>query len=250
MTHSVLIAPDIHCRDFYKQLLDVKDQKIIFLGDYMDPYSSENTSDEQGIANLEEIIDFAKQNNNVTLLVGNHDESYIWSFMKFERTSYKYYKELHNLYRENIKLFKPCIQIQDTLFSHAGVCNGWISQMNYLFEQDKSNFRLNESNICDYIGNEFEKELEYDTAVQHMWDSYLRSQIFCVGRARWGDAPYGGPFWADVSEHIYDDLNIYQVFGHTQLEETGNFIKHNKFICCDSRSLFEYDLDSHNINKI
>lgn len=170
--------------------------------------------------------------------------------MRFERTSYKYYKDLHNLYRENIKLFKPCIQIQDTLFSHAGVCNGWISQMNYLFERDKSNFRLNESNICDYISNEFEKELEYDTAVQHMWDSCLRSPIFCIGRARWGDAPYGGPFWTDVSEHIYDDLNIYQVFGHTQLKETGHFIKHNKFICCDSRSLFEYDLDSHNINKI
>ena len=72
MTHKVLIAPDIHCRDFYKPLLDVKDQKIIFLGDYMDPYSSENTSDKQGIANLEEIIDFAKQNDNVILLEGNH----------------------------------------------------------------------------------------------------------------------------------------------------------------------------------
>ena len=124
MDNKILICPDVHCRSFYKPLLNVKDQKIIFLGDYMDPYSSENTSDEQGIANLEEIIDFAKQNDNVILLAGNHDESYIWSFMRFERTSYKYYKDLHNLYRENIKLFKPCVQMQDTLFSHAGVCSG------------------------------------------------------------------------------------------------------------------------------
>lgn len=72
MNNKILICPDLHCRSFYKPLLDTKDQRIIFLGDYMDPYSNEDTSDEQGIANLEEIIDFAKQNSNVTLLVGNH----------------------------------------------------------------------------------------------------------------------------------------------------------------------------------
>lgn len=39
----------------------------------MDPYYWEGNSDKQGIANLKEILDYAKNNKNVTLLCGNHD---------------------------------------------------------------------------------------------------------------------------------------------------------------------------------
>ena len=70
--NSIIIVPDVHCRNFYKPVLQVKNKPIIFLGDYMDPYRYEGTSDENGIANLEEIFDYARNNKNVTLLVGNH----------------------------------------------------------------------------------------------------------------------------------------------------------------------------------
>lgn len=39
----------------------------------MDPYRYEGTDDKDGIENLEEIIDHARNNKNITLLVGNHD---------------------------------------------------------------------------------------------------------------------------------------------------------------------------------
>ena len=38
----------------------------------MDPYYYEGFHDENGIENLEEIFDFARNNKNVTLLLGNH----------------------------------------------------------------------------------------------------------------------------------------------------------------------------------
>lgn len=69
---KLIICPDIHCRDFYKPVLELKDTPVIFLGDYLDPYSYEGCSFEDGLANLKEITDFAKNNKNVTLLTGNH----------------------------------------------------------------------------------------------------------------------------------------------------------------------------------
>lgn len=69
----IIIVPDVHCRDFYKPVLKMKDVKIVFLGDYLDPYQYENLSFEKGLENLEEIIQFKKNNpDNVTLLLGNH----------------------------------------------------------------------------------------------------------------------------------------------------------------------------------
>jgi len=241
---KIYIIPDVHGRDFYKPILNIKDKPIVFLGDYLDPYEYEGITDKHAIENFEEILDFAKSNDNVTLLVGNHDESYIWSFMKFERTSYTYYKKLHKLYRDNIKLFKPCLKRDGVLFTHAGVSNGWVNMINRDFELDKSSFRLTQDNIDTYIGNEFEKELEFDTAVDHMWDHYLRSQIFCIGYSRWGDAPYGGPFWNDFNDEYWDPegWDLIQIFGHTQREITGTIGINGNGYCIDSRAVFEYDI--------
>ena len=92
--NKIYILPDIHARSFYKPILQVKDSPVIFLGDYMDPYGFEETSDEDGVANLEEIFEFAKKNKNVTLLAGNHDASFIWSYLGFERTSYGFFTNI------------------------------------------------------------------------------------------------------------------------------------------------------------
>lgn len=243
---KIYVIPDVHGRDFYKPILNIKDKPIVFLGDYLDPYGYEGITDKHAIENFEEILDFAKSNNNVTLLVGNHDESYIWSFMGFERTSHIYYNKLHKLYRDNIKLFKPCLKRDGVLFTHAGVSNGWINMINKGFELAKSSFRLTQDNIDVYIGNEFEKELEFDTAVNHMWDHYLRSQIFCIGYARWGDSPNGGPFWNDFNDEYWnpEGWDLIQVFGHTQREITGTLGINGNGYCIDSRAIFEYDIEN------
>lgn len=170
----------------------------------MDPYYYENTHDEDGIINLKEIIDFARNNKNVSLLVGNHDCSYIWSFHRIERTAYEFYHELHNLYRENIELFKPCLKIDDVLFTHGGVSNGWITSMNNSFASQGSNFRLTQDNITSYIGNEFQKELMFDRCEVHIFYSWMRSPIFNIGYARGGDSPYGGPFWSDFNDEFWN----------------------------------------------
>lgn len=37
MTNNILIIPDVHGRTFWKYAIDKYD-KVIFLGDYLDPY--------------------------------------------------------------------------------------------------------------------------------------------------------------------------------------------------------------------
>ena len=80
MENKIYLCSDIHCRDFYKPVLNIKDKPIVFLGDYMDPYVDEGFTDKHGIKNLQEIIDFARNNKNVTLLVGNHKFTQIFIF--------------------------------------------------------------------------------------------------------------------------------------------------------------------------
>ena len=166
----------------------------------------------------------------------------------------KFYPKLHQLYRENIDLIKSCYKINDILFTHAGVSNGWIDAMNWNWELNNKSFRLNQDNITLYIENEYLKELEQDKSIApkklSMWP-YLESPIFCVGHARGGDAPSGGPVWCDFEYEYYDPegWNITQVFGHTQGERTGIVRQKDNGYCLDSRSIFEMDLDTKEIKR-
>jgi len=245
---KIIVVSDEHCRSFYKPVLNVKDTPVIFMGDYMDPYYWEGFTDEEGIEKLKEIIEFAKNNKNVVLLAGNHDCSHIWSYMGFERTSRKYYQELHKIYRDNIDLFHPIYKVGDTIFTHAGINDGWIKVVNEILANENSTFQITEDNVLSYIENEWITELEHDEAPnQHFMYCSLDSRIFDIGRSRGGDAPYGGPFWSD----LYDDWgnpegwNCVQVFSHQQGEITGQLRTWNGGICVDSRAIFEYDSDTH-----
>lgn len=244
--NKIFIISDVHCRDFYKPILNIKNTPIIFLGDYIDPYYWERFSDKEGIEKLKEIIEFARNNKNVTLLVGNHDTSHIWSYMGFERTSQEYYPELHRIYRDNIDLFHPVYKIKDTIFTHAGINNGWINTVNKSFVDNA--FKVTEDNIVSYIENEWTLQLQNDQASyeQFRYPS-LNSPIFDIGRSRGGDAPYGGPFWSD----LYDDWKnpegwkCVQVFSHQQGETTGLLRTWDSGMCVDCRAIFEYDIDTH-----
>lgn len=249
MENKIYILGDIHARSFYKPILQVKDCPIIFLGDYMDPYYWEGFCDEEGIENLKEIFDFARNNKNVILLAGNHCASWLWSRMGFERTSQEFYKELHKIYRENVDLLHPIYKIGDTIFTHAGICNGWVNAMNNIFQEEGRNFKITEETIIPYIENEWALELQHDEAPnQHFGYASLNSPIFCIGRSRGGDAPYGGPFWADFEyDHWYrtDDWKCYQICGHQQGELTGLVRTGDYIACLDSRAIFEYYPDTH-----
>lgn len=245
---KILICSDVHCRDFYKPILEVKDTPIVFLGDYLDPYPDEGCSFEDGFANLEEIIDFAKNNHNVTLLVGNHDNSYIWEDYGCSRFNKRFYNDAHALFRENLELFKPFKQFDEVIFSHAGISKGWID-VNKREKFIPDDVDLN--GLLDWINSEWNKECCYEGLIKKIWYTNFRSTIFDIGYIRGGEAPYGGPFWCDISEML-NPLPIIQIFGHTQLQHKGTFINvstirntnHVPAYCVDSREIFEFNTET------
>ena len=73
--NKVLILPDIHGRKFWKKPCENIDNydKVVFLGDYLDPYNFEFISVEEAIKNFKEIIELKRNNmDKVVLLLGNH----------------------------------------------------------------------------------------------------------------------------------------------------------------------------------
>ena len=221
---DIIICADIHCRDFYKPVLEIQDRPIIFLGDYLDPYDFEGFSFDHGLDNLEEIIQFKKDNpDRVTLLWGNHDFNSLWQenwASRFQPSARAY-----NLYKENFKLFDLYKVIDNVLFTHAGICDGW-----YKVHSIKDIIHFLDVQWNEFLQDPFE-------------ESGLA--IFDCGQARWGLQPYGGPLWHDVGESYENNpIDYIQIFGHTYLRQKGysfqSNIKGRPMYCCDSRAIFEF----------
>lgn len=131
----IAIIPDVHGRLFWKDIISRKDEfeKIIFLGDYLDPYDFERVTKEQALDNFREILDFKKDNSDkVILLQGNHDVSYSLSRDCCNcRCDYENYNEIQKLFRDNFDLFELFYKFEQKdklfLFSHAGIADEWIS---------------------------------------------------------------------------------------------------------------------------
>lgn len=224
---TIVICPDIHCRDFYKPVLDIRNKPVIFLGDYLDPYNWEGFSFENGLANLEEIIEFKKKfPNQVTLLFGNHDFNYMWGFNWASRFNKKYAADAFWLFEKNFDLFEPYKLIGDVLFTHAGISNAWVK----------------DNSIQDCV--EFINK-EWEIVKKHPFEE-SKSALFDCGYIRGGLELYGGIFWNDLREiDKVNPVNHVQIFGHTQLLNTGSIFKCNvsekPMYCCDSRSMFVYE---------
>lgn len=75
---KIIVIPDIHGREFWKEAVRGHEKEsIVFLGDYVDPYTYEGIEQEKGLEMLEQVIEFKKDHmDNVTLLLGNHDLGY------------------------------------------------------------------------------------------------------------------------------------------------------------------------------
>ena len=191
---KIIIVPDVHGRSFWKKIKHIKDTPIVFLGDYLDPYGHEGISNEKAIENFKEIIEFAKENSSVVLLYGNpcvYSDINVLDYMYYSsRYDYDHAVEAFKLYDENRELFKYAHQIDNILFTHAGVTTKWIQAM-------ELEGIVNEENIAHYL-NAYGDE----------------SKMFLPGmyRGGWG---YGSPLWADLQEmyhwSAFADTDLIQI---------------------------------------
>ena len=252
---KVLVIPDIHGRKFWREAIkNYSEQvdKIIFLGDYLDPYSNEIEENQElmecndfydcvGLSNmLNDIISLKKNElDKYILLTGNHTDSYIWSkFHAATRTDYRNWEKYHKIFLENLNLFNLIWVENNVIFSHAGISEDWARV------------------YCASNNIKFSSILDTAKILQNLSLKTYNHTIGNISYYRGGDYNHGSCEWADLREHVdmekstidkivpKGDSNIFQVFGHTQLKAP---LITDKWDCIDCRKGFIFDTDTFSI---
>lgn len=191
---EILTIPDVHAKDFWK-LGKAWSGPIIFLGDYVDPYPFDFPDEPPDVIQcLTEIMEFADENRDrVTLLIGNHGFSYLHD-LDASRHDYQLAGTIQEIYSDYLDLLHIAKQVDDTLFTHAGVAKGWL-KYNNLELPDKE---------ADKVLNEL-----YNASWSPFWQ---------IGYIRGGMDPIGSPIWRDIREGNLDE-RFFQVYGHTYINQ-------------------------------
>ena len=226
----MIVIPDIHGRNFWKEALTEKNDKLIFLGDYVDPYPEENISGTTVIDNFQEILDLKKSDpTRVILLLGNHDLMYMDGGDKvLIRHDYKNEDTLKKMFSSNRDLFQ-IVYTADLggsgnthVFSHAGILPSWLKRHEDLFGTENPYAKMNE--------------------LYRSWDPKFVDSLWEFAPCRGGFYPSGSIVWADLMEHMNEEpnKNIYQFFGHTQLVNNLPIIEEH-YTDVDCREIFKLE---------
>ena len=227
----MLILPDIHGRTFWRKPVEetLGKEHIIFLGDYVDPYTYEGVSPWDAYARFEEIVDLKKEHpDDITLLLGNHDLHYLSRLLLGGRYDVERADRIKRLILNNSALFQ-ITHISDSgnkkfVFSHAGIRLQWLEQHKDLLKTEGIKATATTLNI--------------------MWqDTQYRQMLYTifsdVPYSRMGNKPVGSPVWNDVDDMAGDPDEFpgwFQIFGHSQQEL--NPVIGNHFACLDCRWAF------------
>ena len=207
---KIIVLPDIHGRKFWEVARERVEEcdRVVFLGDYFDPYEFEKINVPDAIDNFREILSFAKEcPDKVVLLLGNHDMPY---FSEKYRALSSYHcrwsREWHCLIANTFDAARPLFKVahveDDVLFTHAGCSMKWLECIH-----------ATPSSLTDLVAT---LNALPDT------DIGLR-QLYMASCYRSGRDDAGSCIWADVDElvnvpmdlHIAGGKAVRQVFGHT-----------------------------------
>ena len=228
MKKRILIIPDVHGRTFWRTALDSgRYEKVIFLGDYVDPYAYEGIDNLMAISNFKDILSLKMiYPDQVILLLGNHDLCYLSDYYRDlaenDRYDYEFEEEIQQLFRGWSGYFKLAHEekINGTrfLFSHAGVTMPWLKQNSKIIEEPDAG----------HLNLLLATKEGINTLAQ-------------VGQARCGGYISGSIVWADMEELAKSNPlpNTYQIVGHS-LQFDGPIIA-EYFACLDCRAAFSID---------
>ena len=254
---KILIIPDVHGRDFWKEpvkkVLEDTNAHIVYIGDYTDPYSSEWDPNfdylQHTVDNFKEIIEMKKQNSDrITLLLGNHDCGYaIGDNVCSSRMDKIHQSELEKIFRENRELFQiaeECdIAGKHFIFSHAGILKGWVRSV-WGEEADSPDFK-----VVDRLNNAW---LVEDWSILN----YLGDHDNYRG---WYSFQYGSPVWSDIRSWIRvtpEETYGFNIVGHTQLshqvvlDQIADLDCRKAFYIDDQGVLRSYDTDEECAKKV
>ena len=239
----ITVIPDVHGTHHWEQTKASKDDRIVFMGDYVDSW--DNRQPDQ-MKNLQAIFDFKKSNpDRVTVLMGNHDLAYL-SDPWVSGHQWDYATEIWSIINYNIELFDMAAEFDGWLFSHAGITKTWLSIYGINKDTDVpkpySLPNWNNMSILHRINGIFHA------------DHY---KIFDFGpycTNSYGESPYSPPTWVrprSLLSDMWTDGGKYkgQVVGHTEIRPNPCFYQKNgnRAIIVDSPehdSIFHFDTEA------
>ena len=225
MEKKILIIPDVHGRRFWRDAIESDDyDKVIFLGDYLDPYPNEGIESFTAQEGLERIILYHDEHpDKVVLLLGNHDLHYMYEdfheYSPCDRYNKAYCDCYGSLLMEGSKFklaHEETIGGRQYLFTHAGVSMPWL--------------KLNKKIIGEPNAENLNRLTITDEGIKALAQ---------VGFMRGGMYRSGSMVWCDCDELAATDPlpDVYQIVGHSQQFYGCPFITPH-FACLDCRNAF------------
>ena len=224
---KILIVPDVHGRKFWHKAIEMIDEvdKIVFLGDYLDPYGHEGIHFEDAVMEFEDVLAFKEDYpDKVVLLLGNHDMHYLQTqFMDCSRLNVWRRVEIHDMFMNNIDKFQLIYETENYLFSHSGLYKEWMNK-----------YELSLDDLRDY-----------KSFLKNRWETL---QDVSYQRGGWDEV--GSCVWADIRESVENELysNKRQIVGHTQMESKPYIT--SRIACLDVRKCFILNTETDEINEV
>jgi len=237
---KLLIIPDVHGIMNWEQPLKIslqdKDIHIIFLGDYVDGIFDTTTIME----NLKKIIYYKKRYlDRITLLLGNHDYSYIFEKRDLSGFDYGFADNYKEIFIANFDLFQIAWGFQGkekyTLVTHAGLTKSFYKNIVKEIENESTSAH----NLLIKSADSDWKKLPLHELLNYFIDN--SNLMWQIGTERRGHFPTGSIIWADRNELIDDNYpGIDQIVGHTNLYFVNIVdVKNDKLYFTDVHSVKE-----------
>lgn len=201
---KILVLGDTHGRPYWKEIVAKENpDRVIFIGDYFDSYDDYTAAEQMD--NFKKIVEYKQSGQaEVIMLIGNHD----YHYMRGVSEHYSGYQcgaapAIQQLLEDNKEHLQMCYQLNQFLFSHAGISHDWLDAW---------------TSHYDYVGNNHIAHVA--DIVNDLWK--WKPDVFqFAGRDPYGDSTISSPIW--IRPHSLQKANrdtlrdqFIQVVGHTQ----------------------------------
>ena len=234
---KLLIIPDPHGQPDWKNYTFEKVDYTIFLGDYFDNWYSafKGKSAEENFQNICSYVNEDIEHRK--MILGNHDlENYILyggcsGFQQY------WFNEYNKALIKNINLIDICFELDNIVFSHAGISKSWVKR---IFNKDE----ITVKEINELFHNLLFKIMEGEdsTELRDAFAFYKGDSSYC------GEHKNQTPLWIRPDSLMSDAYFNKQIVGHTELNETKFCIKKNDnatILFADSRKHTPFVIDTN-----
>lgn len=200
---KTIIIGDTHGRSTWKDIVAQEQaDRVIFIGDYFDSFDIESAEQQY---NFKEIIEF-KENTEceVILLIGNHDFHYYPGGETYSGYQRGAAPAIRQLLEENKHHLQMCYQLDNILFTHAGIGHNWLTH------QNKYEPGVDSGTIADFVNA--------------IWEHQPNRFMFC-GIDQYGNTKTQTPIWIRPQALLAGNKDTFlkeeyiQVVGHTQVRK-------------------------------